>query len=146
MPTRLKDLHPLLAVASADLSQRLGRAPSVSELAAELAVSREDVVVALNAAWSCEPSPVDGCERAHHDDPRLSAAVAAFDKGLEKLGNRDAVREVLADLSEPGRVAVLLRLSGAMTQSQIAGYLGVSRIQVSGLLAESLRTMREHVR
>src|SRR5271157_6211090 len=47
VPRRLKELHLRLGAATADLSQRLGRAPTASELAAELQLDREEVVEAL---------------------------------------------------------------------------------------------------
>lgn len=146
MPTRLQDLHPLLNSARAELAQRLGRAPSASELAAEVGVSRDDLIVALNAAWFRESPPIDVCDRAHGDDLSLAEAVLAFDRAVAKLSNREALRQVLESLPVPERAAVLLRVFGSMTQTQIAGHLGVSQIQVSRLLAKSLGTIRDKVR
>ena len=141
-----EDLHWLLDLASAELSRRRGRAPSASELAAELGVGREDVIAALIAAWSCESPPTDRSGRAGGDDLRLLEALAAFDRDLEKLSDREAVRQVLSGLPESERVAVLLRFFGAMTQTQIARYLGVSQMQVTGLLAASLGRLRDCMR
>src|ERR1700741_3307883 len=47
VPRRLKELHLRLGTATADLSQRLGRAPTASELAAELDMDRGEVIEGL---------------------------------------------------------------------------------------------------
>ena len=44
VPRRLKELHLRLGAATADLSQRLGRAPTASELAGELDMDRAEVI------------------------------------------------------------------------------------------------------
>ncbi|MDT5322946.1 MAG: polymerase sigma-B factor, partial [Mycobacterium sp.] len=49
VPRRLKELHLRLGAATADLSQRLGRAPTPSELATELEMDRDEVVEGLIA-------------------------------------------------------------------------------------------------
>src|SRR5436853_1462553 len=43
VPRRLKELHLQLGSATADMSQRLGRAPTPTELAQELDLDREEV-------------------------------------------------------------------------------------------------------
>ncbi|MDT5067511.1 MAG: polymerase sigma-B factor, partial [Mycobacterium sp.] len=52
VPRRLKELHLRLGAATAELSQRLGRAPTPSELAAELEMDRDEVVEGLIAGSS----------------------------------------------------------------------------------------------
>ena len=49
VPRRLKELHLRLGAATAELSQRLGRAPTASELAEELDMDREEVIEGLVA-------------------------------------------------------------------------------------------------
>jgi RNA polymerase sigma-B factor len=52
VPRRLKELHLRLGAATADLSQRLGRAPTASELATELDMDRDEVIEGLVAGSS----------------------------------------------------------------------------------------------
>src|SRR6202000_1083484 len=60
VPRRLKELHLRLGAATAELSQRLGRAPTPSELAAELEMDREEVVEGLIAGSSYNTMSIDG--------------------------------------------------------------------------------------
>ena len=57
VPRRLKELHLRLGSATADLSQRLGRAPTATELASELGMERDEVVEGLVAGSSTTPCP-----------------------------------------------------------------------------------------
>src|ERR1700755_2411235 len=59
VPRRLKELHLRLGSATAELSQRLGRAPTATELAAELGMDREEVVEGLVAGSSYNTLSID---------------------------------------------------------------------------------------
>lgn len=60
VPRRLKELHLRLGAATAELSQKLGRAPTPSELAAELEMDRDEIVEGLVAAVPTTRCPSTG--------------------------------------------------------------------------------------
>lgn len=141
-PRRPQTLATTLNSASEDLTRRLRRAPNASELAAELGFSREYVIDALIAAWHCDPLPLDSCDG---DDHRFAAAVAACEESLEAVESGSVPRRLLAGLPRYERAVVMMRFSGAMSQHQIAERLGISRPQVSELLAKALSRIRAGV-
>src|SRR5262249_60559445 len=59
VPRRLKELHLQLGSATAEMSQRLGRAPTPSELSVELELDRDEVVEALIAGSGYTPRSMD---------------------------------------------------------------------------------------
>src|ERR1700751_4383072 len=67
VPRRLKELHLRLGAATADLSQRLGRAPTASELARELDMDRAEVVEGLVAGSSYNTLSIDSGGRGRGD-------------------------------------------------------------------------------
>ena len=69
VPRRLKELHLRLGAATADLSQRLGRAPTASELAAELDMDRDEVVEGLVAGSSYNTLSIDSGGSGNEDAP-----------------------------------------------------------------------------
>jgi len=140
MPHRLQNLYSLLSCASAELAQRLGRAPNASELAAELGISREYVITALTATSHYDSPSTESCD-GH--DQRLASAVASFENGLEEFDNGEVPRRLLAGLPRNERAVLLMRFGGAMTQVQIAERLGISQLHVYGLLAKALGRIRE---
>ena len=145
-PPQRQDLYPQLNAASAELARRLGRAPNASELAAELGLNREDVIVGLTTGWHYEAPSNGGGDCGDCGEPRRAEAAAAFEKRLEESGKAEMFRRLLAGLPRCERAVVLMRFSGAMTQTQIAAQLGIPQPQVSRLLANSLRRMRDQVR
>ena len=138
-PRRLQDLW-LQATATRDrLSQRLGRAPTVAELAGALEVSEVQLVEALGAqqAWSA-----DSFERlTDAQGPAWEPAVA--EAGFELVDDRSWLRPALKDLPERLQLIVELRFVHELTQSQIAERVGVSQMHVSRLLAQALAQLRD---
>ena len=144
VPRRLKELHLRLGAATADLSQRLGRVPTAAELAAELGERREEVIEGLIAGSCYRTLSIDCGEGAA--DAGVVSAAGELDVNLDRIDNQEALRPLLAALSERERSVMLLRFFGSLTQTQIAERLGISQMHVSRLITRSLEQMREQVR
>ena len=90
VPRRLKELHLRLGTATAELSQRLGRAPTATELAAELGMERDEVVEGLVAGSSYNTLSIDtGGGGTDDDDARAIAdTLGDVDVGLDRIEDR----------------------------------------------------------
>lgn len=144
VPRRLKELHLRLGTATAELSQRLGRAPTASELAVELEMDRDEVVEGLVAGSSYNTLSIDsggGDEEA----PAIADTLGDVDLALDQIENREALRPLLESLSERERTVLVLRFFENMTQTQIAERVGVSQMHVSRLLARALARLRDQL-
>jgi RNA polymerase sigma-B factor len=144
VPRRLKELHLRLGAATAELSQKLGRAPTASELAAELEMDRQEVVEGLVAGSSYNTLSIDsggGDEKA----PAIVDTLGDIDLSLVQIENREALRPLLAALPDRERTVLLLRFSESLTQTQIAERVGISQMHVSRLLAKSLARLRDQL-
>jgi RNA polymerase sigma-B factor len=147
VPRRLKELHLRLGSATADLSQRLGRAPTATELAAELDMERDEVVEGLVAGSSYNTLSIDTGGSAEDDDARAIAdTLGDMDVGLERIEDREALRPLLEALPERERMVLVLRFFESMTQTQIAERVGISQMHVSRLLAKSLARLRDQLK
>jgi RNA polymerase sigma-B factor len=146
VPRRLKELHLRLGAATADLSQRLGRAPTASELAGELDMDRDEVVEGLVAGSSYNTLSIDSAGGSEDDDARAIAdTLGDVDTGLDQIENREALRPLLEALPERERMVLVLRFFESMTQTQIAERVGISQMHVSRLLAKSLARLRDQL-
>ncbi|MEW2481235.1 RNA polymerase sigma factor SigF [Mycobacterium sp. NPDC051198] len=145
VPRRLKELHLRLGSATAELSQRLGRAPTASELAAELDMDREEVIEGLVAGSSYNTLSIDSGGGGDEDAPAIVDTLGDLDDGLDQIDNRETLRPLLAQLPERERTVLLLRFFESMTQTQIAERVGVSQMHVSRLLAKSLARLRDQL-
>lgn len=124
------------------LTGRLGREPSVNEVAESLGISREEVILALEAAQS--PSSI--YETLHQDDGDpiyLLDQLEYSEQGDMQWLDRLAVKEIINNLPERDRNILLWRFYEDRTQADIASRLGLSQVQVSRLERQALKKLRE---
>lgn len=118
----LKELSMKVARQREQLSKRLGREPTVSELAAELAVSEESIIEALGAGTP----PVS--LTSEEDSAQIDLPV---DSPEELLSDLISLKQMLCQLEERDRRLIELRYFGNKTQVQTAQELGMTQVQVS---------------
>lgn len=145
VPRRLKELNLRVNATTAELSQRLGRAPTATELAAEMGVERQEVIDCLIAANSYNTLSIDFSGRDDDDSQPLADVVGQVDRGLEQIENRELIRKLLATLPQRERTVLMMRFFESMTQTQIAERVGISQMHVSRLLAQSLNRIRAQI-
>ncbi len=124
------------------LTARLGREPSISEVASELGLPREEIVNAMEATQS----PASIYETLHQEDgdpiyllDQLKGEENGDVPWLESL----AVKELLDNLPERDRNIISWRFFEDKTQSEIAVRLGLSQVQVSRLERQALKRLKE---
>ncbi len=137
VPRRLQELSRRVGIARAELTQRLGRSPTVPELAAHLEVGSEAVLEALESAgmYATLPMP-SGPDGAELDVP-------VVEEDFEVVENRELLRPLLNALAPRERRIIVLRFVRNMSQSQIAEEVGISQMHVSRLLSRTLASMRQ---
>src|SRR5262249_47896981 len=138
VPRRLKELHLRLGAATADLSQRLGRSPTATELAAELALDPDGRVEGHgDRRYFYTRSVARGGGSGDEEAPAIADTLGDVGLSLDQIENREALRPLLAALPERERTVLLLRFFESLTQTQIAERVGISQMHVSRLLAKS---------
>ncbi|GIJ47584.1 hypothetical protein Val02_44700 [Virgisporangium aliadipatigenens] len=142
VPRRLQELRLEIGKISGDLAQKLGRSPTVADLAARLEVSEEEIIEALDCSQAYRAlslhAPVNGDESGGE----LMDLLGGTDPEMETVENRAALRPLLAKLPEREQKIIAMRFFGNMTQSQIAAEIGISQMHVSRLLAHALGVLK----
>jgi RNA polymerase sigma-B factor len=141
VPRRAQELQTTVNTARADLSQELGRAPTVAELAARIDVPEDAVVEALDAARAYSGVPLDVLAAPGESVPE-HPMLGVVDAGFDQVEQRELLRGVIAKLPEAEREILLLRFVANKTQTEIAAIVGVSQMQVSRLVARGLKRLR----
>lgn len=144
VPRSLKDLRVSVRAASDQLTNDLGRAPSIREVASYLEVDADSVVEALGADSARTPTSLDTPNPAGDDDSIGPTAVADR-SALEEFSvieDRSQIEDLLGAVSPREREIIELRFKDQMSQQQIADRLGISQMHVSRLLRRSLETLR----
>ena len=132
--------------ATSDLAQRLGRAPTVVEIATHLSVREEEVLEAFEAGAAYRTAPISGPGDTSDDDVDLRMPPGVLDSELELADERSMVASLLTVLPERERQIVYLRFFEERTQTEIADQIGISQMHVSRLLRQSLRRMEAEMR
>jgi RNA polymerase sigma-B factor len=141
VPRRAQELQTTVNTARADLSQELGRAPTVRELAERIQVDEDAVLEALDAARAYSGVPLDVLAAPGESVPE-HPMLGILDAGFEQVEQRALLRDVIAKLPETEREILLLRFVANKTQTEIAAIVGVSQMQVSRLVARGLKRLR----
>lgn len=136
-PRHIQDLRTRLFRAEPELTQSLGRNPSVAELAGELGTDPAEVQEAISASSSMHPDSLDAAN-PNSDAPSIGDVLACPDTPLERLEELACLREAMQDLSESDRELLYRRYFCEETQVQLGKRLGMSQMQVSRRLAKVL--------
>lgn len=139
VPRSLQELYLSIKDVREELGHRLGASPTVAQVAAELEVSEDDVLEAMEAGSSFVS---DSLEIRGPGDERTND-VAVVDPSFDRVLDRERLRRALPTL-EPRERLVLKRLFfDGCTQDQVAKEIGLSQMQVSRLLARTIRKLRD---
>jgi RNA polymerase sigma-B factor len=123
------------------LSARLGRSPTIAEIAESSGLSREEVIEGLEVRMAYDAAPLDAPGQSP-DDEGLSARLGAEDDELERVEDHELLERTMRSLPERERLLVHLRFSEDLSQSEIARQVGVSQMHVSRLLRRAVGRMR----
>lgn len=138
-PRRIQELHLRLGPLIEELTQRLGRQPSIAEIAEEADEPADAVRQALAAGNAYRAAPLDVTgERGDATASLLGKEEAE----LEQLLDRSMLQPGLRALPERERLLLWLRYVDGLTQTEIAARIGVSQVHVSRLLNRTLGTLR----
>jgi RNA polymerase sigma-B factor len=141
VPRRAQEMQTALNSARSELSQELGRPPTIAEIARRIDADEDAVVEALDVARAYSGVPLEILTPPGESAPD-HPALGVTDAGFEQVEQRALLREAISELPENEREVLLLRFVGNKTQTEIAGMIGVSQMQVSRLVARGLKKLR----
>lgn len=118
--------------------------PTISQIAKELNIPREEIVFALDAIQD----PVSLFEPIYHDGgdaiyvmDQISDSKNSDDSWLENI----SIKEAMKKLNDREKLILTLRFFNGRTQMEVADEIGISQAQVSRLEKTALKHMRKYV-
>jgi RNA polymerase sigma-B factor len=145
VPRRLQELRASISTVTAELTQDLGRSPTVAEIAAKIGVTDEEVIEGLESANAYTTLSLDASDSAEDSALSMLDTIGEDDEALEHVENRESLKPLLEALAPREKHILTLRFFRGMTQSQIASEIGVSQMHVSRLLNKTLAQLRERL-
>ncbi|WP_421119356.1 sigma-70 family RNA polymerase sigma factor [Aquihabitans daechungensis] len=127
-----------------ELTHRLGRAPTIAELAETMDASLDEVLEAVEAAGARSGVPLtrpddDG------DEVVVESILGRDDGGFDEVEESLLVTGLLDQLDERSRTVLELRYFERLGQEEIAHRLGVSQSYLSRLLRKILADLRSRM-
>ena len=137
----LKENGYHIRAAEAELSGELGREPTIDELAKKVGISREEIVMTLEANRE-----VESLYKVVYDNDGGEVCLGdqLADKTIgDELENHIVLKNLLVELSEKDKSIINMRYFCDKTQSQVAEIVGISQVQVSRLEKKILLKLRK---
>lgn len=123
------------------LTNRLGRDPTVGEIAAVTGLTVEDIALAESATAATE-----SIHRETGEDGFRLEDILSDSESEEVLVERIALKQAISQLNEREGTVIRLRYFHGLTQDRVARVLKVSQVQVSRIEKKALIALRELLR
>jgi RNA polymerase sigma-B factor len=124
---------------AAELTNRLGRSPTVRQIGQALELPDEEVLEAMEAARASTAASLSAPRGTEGDaDDTLGASIGVEDDGFAMVEHRATYERLSACLTDRERTVVELRFKRDLTQEEIGKRIGVSQMQVSRVLRQAL--------
>ena len=140
----LKDTAYKAIYARDTLTRKNLKEPTMEEIAAEVGISKEDIVYALDAMQNpmslYEPVYTDGGDTLYVMD-QISDKKNKEEMWVEHLSLSEAMKR----LNDRERHIISLRFFEGKTQTEVADMIGISQAQVSRLEKNALKSMRGYL-
>ncbi len=141
----LKQIAVKAKTTSETLTKKLGREPSIEEIAAELNIEKEDLVMAMESNFSVEY--LHGVIHEEEGSPicLIDKISLKGENEEEKVVENLLLKEVLAKLEKRERQIIMLRYFEDRTQSEIGELLNISQVQVSRIEKKVLAKLKTYI-
>lgn len=126
-----------------DLEKKLGREPSVTELAEAAEISLEELNMVLEAGAEVE-SLHKTIYQGEGTELSLLDKIPEKENRQEKLLDKVLLEELLGRLETEERKLIYMRYFQDMTQTEIARQLHISQVQVSRMEKRILKKLKKH--
>jgi RNA polymerase sigma-B factor len=141
VPRRAHELHGAVAQARDDLTQELGRTPTLSEIATRVGADPNDVAETLAITVNRTGAPLDSLIE-EGESGSIQGRIAVEESGFNEAEVRAVLEGAVAVLTDEERRLVQLRFIEGRSQAEIATMIGATQMQVSRLMRRTLDKMR----
>jgi RNA polymerase sigma-B factor len=146
VPRSLQEMSRRVTAVRERLGHRLGRTPTLAELAEAIGESEERVAEAIAAGRAYTAEPLADTESAADGDSVSPARMLASEEpGFTAVEDRDLLERAMRTLPARERRIVGWRVYHDLTQAEIAERTGISQMHVSRLLRSSLEAIEAQI-
>lgn len=135
----------LVMQAKEEFLHRMGREPTVSELAQAAGEPQEELIFLLDAAQPVRSlsEPMSGDGHGEEDAFTLEHVLCAEENEIDRLTDSLSLRQAIAALPKGERDMLRLRYEKQLSQQQTAAILGITQVKVSRTEKKIFAKLRE---
>ena len=133
----IKEQATTIKIARSNLTNSLGREPTLSEIAEQTGFTQEEIAVAETATAATE-----SIQRESGEDGFSLEDVLTDTQTEESLVEKISLKQAITNLPERERTVIQLRYFHGLTQERVAKVLKVSQVQVSRIEKKALSNLR----
>ncbi len=137
----LKELSYKAYMTKEKMQEQMQRDPTIEELAAEMQVDKEDLVMALDSGNEVE-SLYKPVYQKDGNEVSLMDKLEEKEEQEEKILNRMLLKQLLEELDKDARQLIYMRYFANKTQTEVGRELGISQVQVSRMEKKILKILR----
>ncbi|MBA4699078.1 MAG: RNA polymerase sporulation sigma factor SigF [Ruminococcus sp.] len=138
----LKELSYKIFQKREELIAKLGREPTLDELAEIMEVDREEIVQAMEAGGEVD-SLYKPIHQKEGNEIRLVDKLEEKERKEEKILDHMLLAQLLESLDKEERQLIYLRYFADETQSQVGKKMGISQVQVSRMEKRIIENLRK---
>jgi RNA polymerase sigma-B factor len=146
VPRDLQELSLKVDRAVVAMAKDLQRQPTVPELAEKLEVTEEQVLEAMEASSAYRATSLSAPRGGEDQGDTLGDTVGTEEQGYNLAENRATLDRLLQTITPREREVLRLRFEEDLTQAEIGERIGVSQMQVSRLIRQSVTRLRAAAR
>lgn len=137
----IKEQAASIKSARNQLTNALGREPTIGEISRQTGFSPEEIALAETATAATE-----SIQRETGDEGFSLEDVLTDTESEEKMVEKIALRQAIATLPEREQMVIRLRFFHSLTQERVSKVLQVSQVQVSRIEKKAVQALRELLR
>ena len=133
----IKEQAATIKIARSNLTNAMGREPTISELSEKTGFSPEEIALAETATATTE-----SIQRETGEDGSSLGEVRTDPQPEETLVERISLKQAISNLPQREKMVIQLRYFHGLTQERVAKILDVSQVQVSRIEKKALSNLR----
>ena len=134
----IKERATAIKTAKSQLTNKLGREPTVGEIADFTGIAPEDIAVAESATAN-----VESIYQVSGEEGFTLENVLTDTQSEETMLEQMALRQAIEKLPEREGTVIKLRYFHGLTQQRVSKVLGVSQVQISRIEKKALEKLKE---
>jgi RNA polymerase sigma-B factor len=145
VPRDLQELALKVDRAVSELSLDLHRQPTVDQIAEKVGAKEEDVLEALEASGAYKATSLEAPRGGDEEGgDTLGDTLGTEEHGFSLAEDRATIEHLMRSITPREREVLRLRFAEDLTQAEIGELIGVSQMQVSRIIRQSIGRLRAY--